>query len=145
MRVLIALLLLVLSIEPIYSSNDNISTQKVLVNGYINETQWNRIELIDIFSRKRISWPNGKKIVVFTRRLDTIEHKMFVIDVLNLTPFQFKSKLNDVIFSGQNTPVVETTSDEDMLLKISMTPYSIGYINSTVIINDRLNVVKVTY
>lgn len=124
---------------------EELYNQKVIANGYILERQWSRMELVDIFTRNRIWWPNSKKITVFTRQLDSVEHKLFVIDVLNLSPFQFRSRLDSVIYAGKNTPVVEVTSDEEMLLKLSLTPYSIGYVNSTVMINDKLNIIKITY
>lgn len=124
---------------------DDLYTRKVVANGYVVKRQWSRLELVDIFTRQKRWWLNGGKITVFTRVLDSVEHKMFVIDVLNLSPYQFKSKLDGAIYSGNNTPVIEVSSDEEMLLKLSLTPYSIGYINSTVMVNDKLNVIKVTY
>jgi len=99
----------------------------------------NQSELISIFTRKKIFWPDGHRISVFIKPQTSVEHKMFAISVLNLSPFRYKTLLDSVIYSGANNPAIELQSDEEMIIRISSTPYSIGYLNYTIVVNNNTN------
>ena len=96
-------------------------------------------ELISIFSRKKLFWDDGSKITVFIKPLNSMEHKVFLLSSLSLTPYKFKVLLENIIYSGNNNPPIEVINDDDMLLKLTTTPNSIGYINYSIIVNDNQN------
>lgn len=102
-------------------------------------------EIVNIFTRKQSHWSDGHKITVYTKVLNSIEHKMFAINILNLSLFKYKSLLDSSIYSGTNSSVIELSSDEEMMSKLSNTPYSIGYVNYHVIINDNTSLINVLY
>jgi hypothetical protein len=107
--------------------------------------QIDNADIVSIFTRKQLFWPNGYKTVVFTKPLDSIEHKLFTINVLNLTPYRYKTILDGVVYSGNNSTIIEVASDNEMVLKLSSTPYSIGYINNLVMVHYNNGVVKIKY
>ncbi len=102
-------------------------------------------ELIRIFTRKKVFWPSGQKISVFIKPLNSLEHKIFSINILNLSPYKYKSLTDSVVYSGSNNPPTEIESDEQMLSILAKTPNSIGYVNYSIVINNdsRLMTIKV--
>lgn len=117
----------------------------VVSNSLTPDTEFRRDEIVRIFTRKKSHWSDGHKITVFIKDINSIEHKMFTIDILKITPYRYKSIVDSVVYSGENTPVIEISNDSEMIHKLYTTPYSIGYLNYTVIINDSAKVVQITY
>ena len=99
----------------------------------------NQDELVRIFTRKKIFWPSGQKIAVFIKPQSSLEHKLFAISVLNLTPYKYKSMVDNEVYTGANNPPTEVDSDEAMIATLSRTPNSIGYVNYSVVINTTNN------
>lgn len=92
--------------------------------------------LADIFTRKTTRWESsGQKITVFTRPHNSIEHKLFVMDWLQLTNYRYKKLLKQNTFSGNSSSVKIITSDEIMILIVAKTPNSIGYISNNMVLN----------
>jgi ABC-type phosphate transport system substrate-binding protein len=130
----------------LFLSPSSATQQELFANGYVLEKKVSHSELVDIFTRKKLFWSAGKKIVVFTRPVDSIEHKLFVMDILKMSPYKYRSLLDAVVFAGDNTPVIEVASDEEMLIRLSMTPYSIGYVKDDVYANhNNLNIIRIDY
>ena len=122
------------------------NTPVVIVQTAVVETKLDVPELVHIFTRKQMFWSDGHKIKVFTKKTDSIEHKLFTMNVLNLTPYHYRTLLDSVIYSGSNTSVIEVSSDEEMILKVSSTPYSIGYLNyNTIITNISADYITIHY
>lgn len=117
----------------------------VLAERNISDKQLSKYELINIFTRKKQFWSDGHKIRVFTKPTDSLEHRMFTISILNITPYKYRSMLDGVIYSGANNSVVELTSDAEMLTKLAQTPYSIGYVNYTIIVNSNSELIEIKY
>jgi ABC-type phosphate transport system substrate-binding protein len=123
-----------------------LATPSVVANNMVPDNKLSRMEIVDIFTRKKHFWSNGKKIIVYIKPTDSIEHKIFVMNVLNISTYKYKTMLESVTYSGANTPVIEISSDEEMISKLERTPYSIGYVNyGTVYINDSTDLIKITY
>lgn len=119
---------------------------KVIAQPFVPEKKIGTTELVHIFTRKTMFWSDGHKIKVFTKPTDSIEHKLFSISILGLTPYKYRMMLDSVIYSGVNTPVIEVNSDEEMILKVSTTPYSIGYLNyNTIITNMNTDIITIYY
>lgn len=102
-------------------------------------------ELKGIFTRKITRWRvSGENIVVFVKPLNSVEHKEFVIEWLGLTNYRYKKLLKQNIFSGTASSVKIIRSDEQMLLVISVTPNSIGYISNYMVWNNDSTIIKLT-
>ena len=125
-------------------SKNSLSVE-ITANDLVSISQLTHREVIDIFTRKKIFWSNGKKIKVFVKPLDSVEHKLFTMEVLNITPFKYVAMLDAVSYSGANSPVVEVLNDSEMMYRLSNTPYSIGYVNHTVVFNDNTTLIKILY
>lgn len=129
-QLILTIFLLVANPQPTKSSDVSI-----VANDTVSDVKLSRLELIRIFTKNQKFWSDGHKITVFTKPISTLEHKMFVVTVLNLTLFKYKTLLESAVYSGQNTNIIEVDSDEEMLIRLSNTPYSIGYINYTIVAN----------
>lgn len=121
------------------------ATPVVATNALAPDNNFQRDEIVKIFTRKKSHWSDGHKITVFVKDINSIEHKMFIIDILKITPFRYKSIVDSVIYSGENTPAIEISSDTEMIHKLSTTPFSIGYVNYTVMFNDSVHLVEISY
>jgi len=86
--------------------------------------------LRSIFTRKRTFWSDGKRITVFIKPVNSIEHNLFLTSWLGMTKYRYKKLLNIHIYSGRNTNVKTVSSDTEMLLALRSTPYSIGYMTN---------------
>jgi ABC-type phosphate transport system substrate-binding protein len=94
-------------------------------------------KLTDIFTRKLIRWEaDGGKITVFVYPLNSITHKAFVFEWLGLTNYRYKKMLQQNTFSGYASSVRIVSSDEQMMLTITTTPNSIGYISNYMVFNN---------
>lgn len=126
-------LVITLSCASVRSADIVIHTAPPSENIQSNDTRL----LANIFTRKITRWlSNGQKITVFTRPLNSIEHKLFVIYWLGLTHYRYKKLLKQNTFSGAASSVKTITSDEIMLLTITKTPNSIGYISKFMVLNN---------
>lgn len=108
----------------------------VIAQKQVELTSIEQSELIRIFTRKKVFWPSGQKISVFIKPQNSLEHKIFSINILNLSPYKYKSLTDSVVYSGSNNPPTEIESDEQMLSILARTPNSIGYVNYSIVINN---------
>jgi|LakMenE18May11ns_1017448.scaffolds.fasta_scaffold9593549_2 ABC-type phosphate transport system substrate-binding protein len=109
---------------------------RVVIQKQVELTALEQSELVRIFTRKKVFWPSGQKISVFIKPQNSLEHKIFSINILNLTPYKYKSLTDSIVYSGANNPPTEVDSDEQMLSILARTPNSIGYVNYSIIINN---------
>lgn len=101
----------------------------------------NKLAVQQIFTRKITKWSDGTSIIVFTKPLSSIEHRDFTSNILGLTLFNFKKKLETYTYAGKVNSVKEITSDAMMSIKIAQTPGAIGYINYAIITGDRIIII----
>lgn len=87
-----------------------------------------------IFTRRMTHWVTGERITVYTKPLNSIEHRNFLITWVGISAYRFKQLLNRQIYSGKNTSVKVVNSDVEMLLSLRATPHSIGYMSDASII-----------
>lgn len=121
------------------------SETTVAANETVPEIKMDKMDLVKIFTRKKSHWLNGHKIVVFIKNSESIEHKLFIMDVLHLTPFKYHTLVDSVVYAGENTPAIELSNDTEMMRRLSSTPYSIGYLNYSILINDSTGIIKIQY
>lgn len=96
--------------------------------------------LLNIFTRKQKFWPDGSKIVVFIKPINSIEHKFFVVEWLGVSPTKYKQLLDTAGYSGDSSYVNEVESDDAMLLSVATTPNSIGYLDNKILVRGEKNV-----
>lgn len=102
-------------------------------------------KLTNIFTRNVTKWEtNGARITVFIRPINSIEHKTFVLQWLNLTNYRYKKLLQQNTYSGVASNVKTIYSDEQMIVIIKTTPNSIGYVGDYMVVNDDSDITFIT-
>jgi len=113
-----------------------------------NLTDYSTGLLKAIFTRKRVFWSNGERIHVFTKPVNSIEHRIFLAQWLGITTYRYKKLLKVQLYSGKNSGVRIVNSDQQMMVSLLRTPYAIGYMaDGTVIqnVNGELELVVIFY
>ena len=103
--------------------------------------------LVDIFTHKSNTWIDGSPVVVLEFPENSIEHKLFVIQNLAMTPYQYKTRKERYLYRGRAIPPIIVKSQEQMYMKLMSTNNSIGYLKDNLIYKDEKNlyVVEVIY
>lgn len=86
--------------------------------------------LIAIFTKSKMFWNSGEKITVYIKPINSLEHLIFVSEWLGISAYRYKKLLENNVYSGNSSGVIEVNSDEAMLLAVYSTPNSIGYLNN---------------
>lgn len=102
-------------------------------------------ELVDIFTRRRVHWDDRAEILVVTQEADSLPTKQFLIEVLGITPYQYRSRLSRNTYSGRVSPPVEVSSEDEIIDKILTEKNAIGFIYNYMLYKDdnRLVIVNV--
>lgn len=77
------------------------------------------------------SWPNGQPIKVFSFTPQSDEFKEFVVKKAKLQPHQLNRHWKRLLFTGTGRIPTTVYSMDEMIEKVTSTPGSIGYVNST--------------
>jgi hypothetical protein len=103
--------------------------------------------LIEIFTHKTNVWIDGSPIVVIEFPENSIEHKLFVIQNLAMTPYQYKTRKERYLYRGRAIPPITVRTQQEMYIKLLSTNNSIGYIKEKLLYKDEKNiyVVEVVY
>lgn len=120
---------------------------RIIVNSNANtERELSIRELIDIFTRRKTQWDDRTEIVVLTQGMDSLPNKQFLIEVLGITPYQYRSRLGRNTYSGRVAPPIEVDSEEEMLERLVSNDSAIGYIYNYILYKDdeRLVIINVT-
>lgn len=117
--------------NPTHTGTQVLITQEYQMHAFDKDT------IVKIFTKKVTRWADGQLITVFIKPINSIEHKDFVQSWLNMSNSKYKQELEKQTYSGKSLSVVEVDSDAEMVLKISSTIGSIGYINYGVVINTK--------
>ena len=97
----------------------------------------NRLAIQRIFTRKDTRWENGKNILVYIKPIDSIEHRIFVANVLNMTLYRYQKSLETYTYTARALPVTEVNSDDKMRVAVNSHPGAIGYINYELVVNEK--------
>jgi hypothetical protein len=92
-------------------------------------------DIEDIFLLK-LPTINGQKITIFIKSISSVEHDLFVYEWLYLSKSMYKRRIR----YANKVNLKEVNNDVDMVLSVSNTPNSIGYIDDIRIINGRKNI-----
>ena len=96
-------------------------------------------DMLPIFTKKQKYWASGQKIVVYIQHINSIEHRIFLSEWLGISSYRYKKILKREVFSGNSHNVREVSSDDEMILSILTTPYSIGYLMNGQILYSYVN------
>ena len=141
----VGLVTLAVAFPPTPANTD--SAPRVVVNAKANTADSISIrELIDIFTRRKTKWDDRTEIVVITQEMNSIPNDNFLIQVLGVTPYQYRSRLSRNTYSGRTLPPIEVSSEEEMLDRLLANESSIGYLYNYILYKDdeRLVIVNVT-
>ena len=134
MKILQILILSVFLVIPLHTSYSDV---QVVIPSEYNKLLRDKLMVSYIFTRKVTKWETGEKITVFTKPLDSIEHRYFLNQWLNMTSGKYRRELDGQIYAGKTTGVKEVSTDEEMMVMVMQTPASIGYLNYGVILHDK--------
>ena len=101
-----------------------------------NVTDYSTGALKAIFTRKRVFWNNGNRIHVFTKPVNSVEHRLFLTQWLGISSYRYKKLLNVQKYSGKNSGVRIVFSDHEMMVSLLNTPYAIGYVGDGTIVQN---------
>ena len=90
-----------------------------------------------IFTRKIARWPDGRNINVYTKPINSIEHRDFVKSVLGISPFYYQQLLETQTYTGAASAITEVPNDDQMIMKVEQDPSAIGYLNYEIFIGDK--------
>jgi ABC-type phosphate transport system substrate-binding protein len=136
-KLLLILCILLYNIPTLYGEEIN-PTIIFDNNNFSNVLIMNRLAVQRIFTRKDTHWENGDNITVFIKPMDSIEHRAFVTDILNMTLYKYQKSLDTYTYTAKATSVHEVTNDDKMKIAIQTHPGSIGYINYELIMNEKI-------
>lgn len=151
MKLRFALVISLLSMMPLHTGvSQDLATvvvnHEAIMEGKISSEGLSIRELIDIFTRKKTYWEDRTEIVVVTQKTSSIPNQQFLVEVLGLTPYQYRSRLQRNIYQGRATPPIEVSTEEEMFEKILENKQAIGYLYNYILLrnNERLVIINVT-
>lgn len=103
--------------------------------------------LVDIFTHKTPTWIDGSPIIVIDFPDGSVEQKLFIIQNLAMTPYQYKTRKERYLYRGRGMPPITVHSQDEMYQKLLTTNNAIGYLSNQLYYRDdkRLYVVEVVY
>lgn len=89
-------------------------------------------ELKAIYLGQQTQWPNGLAVKLFTLSNHNADHQEFILNILQIYPYQFNRRWQKLVFSGFAVKPTEVHNIQLMLKAIAKTPGSIGYVNEKI-------------
>lgn len=97
----------------------------------------NRAAVQRIFTRKDVRWSNGKSIIVYTKPIDSVEHKAFVANTLNMSLYRFQRELESSTYSAKAIPLNVVDNDYTMMREVKTHEGAIGYVNYRLVLHNK--------
>ncbi|NMH59813.1 hypothetical protein [Alteromonas ponticola] len=108
-------------------------TLTIITNPSVTQTTFSQSEIRQIFSARKQFWEDGSKITVFVLAPDSLQHKQFCQQNLNMFPYQLERLWNQITYSGQGDPPLLKNSQDEIIKAVLTTPGAIGYADENVI------------
>lgn len=105
----------------------------VITHPSVDTNQISATYLSRVYAMQIKSWPSGQPIKVFSFTPQSDEFKEFVVNKAKLQPHQLNRHWKRLLFTGTGRIPTTVNSTDQMIEKVSTTPGSIGYINSTMV------------
>ena len=100
----------------------------VVVNESVGRGVIDKNTLLSIFRMNKLSWSDGQQIKVFVLPPDNPVHARFSKKILNTLPHNLQRYWNRMVFSGAGEGPEMVWSENEMLMRVSSTAGSIGYV-----------------
>jgi len=138
--IFLLLFILILFPIPLVSSPGDVT---IIFSNYdlSNTIFMNKIAVQRIFTRKDIRWSNGDSITVFIKPMESIENRMFIADILNMTLYRYQKSLETATYTGKANSVIEVPDDAHMHTAIDAHPGAIGYLNYEIVTHDKIIII----
>ncbi len=99
----------------------------IITNASVNQTAFSQSEIRQIFSARKQFWNDGTRITVYVMDPNSVQHKQFCKEKLNMFPYQLERLWNQITYSGQGDPPLFLNSQEALINAVLNTPGAIGY------------------
>lgn len=100
-------------------------------------------EAIQIYTGKMLYWPDGRLITVIVLPRDNPISREFIIDTLQISPYQFYESLDISITIRKNNSVIRASSENEVIRNILRNSGSIGYVSDYIYYNYKNEVRKI--
>ncbi|RRD01778.1 hypothetical protein [Amphritea balenae] len=102
----------------------------VIVSMDVEELSFNKNFLLAVFSMRVTRWPDGRPIKVFVLPDRHPVHHRFVKQHLQIFPYQLRNNWDRQVYTGTGEAPVQVDDIDEMYIKVSQTPGSIGYLSA---------------
>jgi ABC-type phosphate transport system substrate-binding protein len=108
------------------------------------ETTISKTQASLIYTLRMRHWESGAMITVFHLPESSPIHMRFVRNVLDMRPEDYSRMVDTKINAGYSSKYREVESQQQMMIKVSITPYSVGYIDEeTMLLRGKHDAVKI--
>jgi hypothetical protein len=76
----------------------------------------------------------GEKVVIILPPKDSLSFKVLAMRYLKTQPIDYYESIQSKIYSGKANPIF-TDTDDYVLIKVAVTPFSIGFHHDQIILN----------
>jgi ABC-type phosphate transport system substrate-binding protein len=108
-----------------------------MYNDNVNSIAKKDVKLLYLMKRRNLS--NGGPVIIYQMPVNSILHKKFVRDILDMSIEQYNQVINQAVNSGLNRFIITVETREEMINKVSETNNSIGYIDSDYLIINSIS------
>ncbi len=111
----------------VFVSGANGKGLTIITNSSVNQTTFSQSEIRQIFSARKQFWNDGTRITVYVMDPNSVQHKQFCKEKLNMFPYQLERLWHQITYSGQGDPPLFLNSQEALIKAVLNTPGAIGY------------------
>jgi hypothetical protein len=91
-------------------------------------------EMVQLFSFFSPYTSAGEKVVIILPPKDSLSFKVLAMRYLKTQPIDYYESIQSKIYSGKANPIF-TDTDDYVLIKVAVTPFSIGFHHDQIILN----------
>jgi ABC-type phosphate transport system substrate-binding protein len=102
----------------------------VIVNESVPADALRRAELVRIFQRQAIRWPNGSTVEPVDQAETAPIRERFTQDTFRRSTAQMKAYWQAQLFSGQSVPPLELATEQDVIAYVQSHGGAIAYVSA---------------
>ena len=126
-KYVISILVFMLALSSVHAQEK----YKVIVNEENAVESLTKKEISDLFLKKKINWPDDKKVMPVDQDKDSEIRETFSRDVHGKNSNAINSYWQKQIFSGRNVPPPEKKNDQEIIDYVKNNAGAIGYISAS--------------
>lgn len=116
----------------------------IINNSLNNQSKLYRYEIQAIFMLRQNFWKNGIHITPIFLPLDSLPHNQFVTDILNISPNNYNTIIDNKIQNGEASHVIVANNVNEVISLVKKISGSIAYITTnSKIKEDGIQVIEV--